>query len=186
MDAANLTKENVELERALAPRMIDSSEFTRAVSQLPRLPILIQSIDSEEPKQLASAIAFWLRAVQYGDTPTWNVTTLPAVEHGVFDGIEIKYKTPFWDHSVTTDAAEKVAVEFCEALKSQGLAVSASPAMNALQWVASAPAEAVVVRVGAKPSHFWENKRLRERGLPETAEPNWCTSAEFFEQTKRR
>jgi septal ring factor EnvC (AmiA/AmiB activator) len=73
-DAANLMKENVELERALAPRTIDNSEFTRAVSRLPRLPIFIEPIDSEEPKQVASALAFWLHAVQYADTPTWNVT----------------------------------------------------------------------------------------------------------------
>jgi hypothetical protein len=185
-EAANLMKENVELEREIAPRLIEQGGLLRAVSALPRVPIFVTSLDQEEPKQVAGYL-LGLRGIKLGDAPMWSVTLLPPENNWYPEGITVQYIDP-WRNS-TDDSSEKVAEAICENIKSQEIKVntrSVPPGWERIgQWPPSAPDNAVVIRIGPKPIHFWENKLLRKKGMSDIPEYSFCTSEEVFEQGRQ-
>jgi hypothetical protein len=187
--AAVLMKENLELERALAPRNIEIVGLAGAVRTLPRVPLFISSLDREEPKEIASDFVNAFLAIGFADTPVWSVTLLPPAQWYP-DGISIKYAKPEWP-AVTDDSVEKVAVAICEHLKSQSILASAGYLIKGRtsfksDWPPAAPDNAVVIWIGRKPSHFWQNKRLEEKGFRTTPEMGFCTTEEFFEHAREQ
>jgi hypothetical protein len=54
------------------------------------------------------------------------------------------------------------------------------------EWPLAAPSDAVVIKIGVKPNHFWQNKKLRELGMPEIIVPSGCTSEEILHQIERQ
>jgi hypothetical protein len=178
--SAILMKENVELERALAPRTVEGSGLVLSIKDLPRLPIFISALEKDEPKETAGYIAGSFTGIVIGGAPTWSVTMWPP-ERWYPEGITIQYVSA-WPDS-TDDSSEKVATAICETLKSQEISASTESfgGLKFKRWPTSAPRNAVIIRVGAKPNRFWTNKMLRSRGMEDMPETAFCTSSEFFE-----
>jgi hypothetical protein len=187
-ETANLMKENVELERVIAPRTIDQLNLVRAVSALPRVPIFISPLDQEEPKEIAEYLVSAFSRLKVGDAPTWSVIHLPS-EHWYPEGITVQYVNAF-PHS-TDNSSEQIAVAICENLRSQEIMARMESFFShgtifKTEWPALAPNNAVIIRVGVKPNHFWENKLLRRQGLSEIPEMSFCTAEEGFEWARRQ
>jgi hypothetical protein len=181
--AAFLMRENLELERALAPRTPEQGALATTLAQLPRVPVFISGVNKEEPAQVARYLYSALR-IQVGNTPLLQVSMLPSADWYP-DGITIQY----WQHPFgTTPDPQIVAEAFCQVLKSQGIATHVWPFLDPTlpqEWPSSAPENAVLVRVGAKPSHFWVNRKLPE-SFPKLEEMFFCSSREFFDWASKR
>jgi hypothetical protein len=90
---------------------------------------------------------------------------------------------------VRETTSSKIAVAICETMRSEDLVTSVSgvPAFAAMhEWPLAAPSDAVVIKIGVKPNHFWQNKKLRELGMPEIIVPSGCTSEEILHQIERQ
>jgi hypothetical protein len=115
-EAANLLKENVELERDLAPRDINLADIINALQALPRVPIFVSTINDDEPTKIASGF-LGLPAAHFGPGERWNTTSLP-LSPWHWEGITFSY---IGTRSDAKSSAENVAIALCETLKSEGI-----------------------------------------------------------------
>jgi hypothetical protein len=104
------------------------------------------------------------------------------------EGITIRYGESF--SSSEQNDGKKVAISLCEAMRAQGYAVIASrvpldipEGARASEWPVAAPKNAVVVSIGQKPNHFWQNKQLLQKGMRPIPDMSYCTSDEAFQQS---
>jgi hypothetical protein len=149
-----LRHQNLELEQAVSPRLLDQSAAAKVLQSLPGTALLAAVPDFEARRFVGQlTIMFQLAA--------WNVAPLPDDGRPIFDGIDVECAlapgfTPDGDR---WRAAEALVVE----LKRQTIdaRVSIRPP--------NISPEALIIRVGAKPiMHFLERlnpelKEIRER-----------------------
>jgi hypothetical protein len=149
--AISLLAENIELERALAPRDFDQGRLVAAINSFPRIPIFIVPLDREEPKQLAEYINFALTGIKIADAQPWNVTILPP-ESWAPEGITVQFvDSRLGDNPDKT--SEQAAVSLCEQFKSEGISVGTEP-LSGLKLRHSPntiPANALIIQIGANP-----------------------------------
>jgi hypothetical protein len=158
---------------------LNQATLPHDLKDIPRVPIFIESIDREEPKELSGSIQFAFAGITIGDAQTWSATILPPVQWAP-EGITVQYVQPM---GLSETTSSRAAVAIRESLRSENLisTVASVPSFAAArEWPSGAPTDAIVVRIGAKPNHFWQNKRFREQGLPEIFVPSGCTSDEIF------
>ncbi len=185
--AVTLLAENVELERALAPRDFEQSAIAIAIADKPRVPILIAPLGEEEPIKVAKQLFFAIKGIKVGNAAPWDVAFTSALEWTP-EGITIRYGESF--SSSEQNDGKKVAISLCEAMRAQGYAVIASrvpldipEGARASEWPVAAPKNAVVVSIGQKPNHFWQNKQLLQKGMRPIPDMSYCTSDEAFQQS---
>ncbi len=183
--AADLLAENVELERALAPRIIDQGALAQAVTALPRVPLLFSAVNREEPKEIAGFMQFAFAGINVGGAAAWQTGMLPPVDWSR-EGISLRYLDRM---NGTESDAKRLAIAICEQLKNQGVVANTSPILDPDRppgfpvrpkpnWSDDFPPNAVLISVGVKPNHFWENKMLRQKGLQEWPATDFCTTDE--------
>lgn len=175
----SLLDENIALERTLAPRgeRFDPFALLNAINNFDRIPVVILSVDREEPKDFASHLATAFRLIKIGGGEAWTIST-PAPVAWIPEGIVIQYGQVFSD-----DRAKKLAIEICEVFKMQGIDAVTMPRTS--HWPLGAPDLAVVLTVGNKPNDFWMNKRFVEKGEPQLLSDFSCTDAEAIEAGRR-
>lgn len=182
--ATNLLKENMDLERDLAPRL-DFNQFSivKAISALPRVPIFIMHVDKEEPKQLSEYLYFSFAGVKIEKADPWSVKVLPPNEL-ISEGITLEYRDPstvnLSDHS-----SKDVAIAICESLKSEDISVSTRQILNfsyERELPDNIPNNAVIILVGVKPNHRALNKQLRAKGMMGVPDFKYCTFDELHEE----
>jgi hypothetical protein len=183
--AAALLAENVELERALAPRIIEQGALVQAVNGLSRVPLLFSPANLEDAKEVARFMQSAFAGISMGGSEVWQTGILPPVDRSR-PGISLRYL----DRMNGRDSdAKRVAIAICEQLHTQGIAANTSPilvpgtlpnipAYQNPEWPNGLPPDAVLISVGTKPNHFWENKMLRQRGFRELPRTDFCTSDE--------
>jgi hypothetical protein len=188
--AATLLKENIELERALAPRNVDQFGLAQIIAPLPRVPIYIAPIDLEESKQFANDLYFAMH-VRVDDTDPWE-SVLFAPEQWTRQGVSILYVDPFtleYNNLPTSDKAKTVAIAICKYLREEKLDVEADGlgiVRYTYQWMKNVAPDAIIIRIGAKPNNFWTDKYLREHGQQEIDNTHFCTPDEFFEWAHKK
>jgi hypothetical protein len=152
-----------------------------ALQGVPRIPIFIQSIDREEPTELSGYMKFAFDGIKVGDAARWAVTVLPPVQWAP-EGITVQ---SLRNIDTTETPASNVAVAICEILRSEDLVATVLRVPSfaaAAEWPIDASPDAVVIKIAAKPNHFWQNKKFREQGLPEIIVPSGCTPEEILRQ----
>ena len=185
--AADLLAENVELEHDLAPRDINLAPLINGLKLLPRVPLFVSTINSDESKQTASGF-LGLPAAFFDPGKRWAVSPLPLLPW-VREGITVSFVL---SSDGSAKDSENVAVTVCETLKAEGMDAQTEGVRfvdgkaDTPGWTSSLPANAVVISVGAKPKRFWENKRRRALGMPEEADRSFCTLEEVIEGTRRQ
>ena len=183
---AALLGENEQLERALAPRDIIQDALVGAVADLPRVPIFIDALDKEEPKQVAYDIYSALVGLGVGkNTTPWSVKAHAAQSLPSLDGFTFEYSKP--SNNFAESNSEKVAVGLCEAIRAQGYLVrvqqfaSDSPVPEEL-WPSYIPKDSAVIVIGQKPNIFWMYKKMKDmlhKDLHPVEPISACTSKEF-------
>ena len=178
MKAKDLLNENIELERALAPRTINEAAVANALNDLPRVPLYFSSAPSEEARETAKYLA--ASFVLGLSKPPWSVQFF-ASNISVYESIEIEYPNEFNEETKSFDrlpsAGKQVAMALCKNLKSQGISArTRQDRPGGAFWPKEIPASSVVVNVGPKPNRFWLNKMLREKGRDALPETDFCDS----------
>lgn len=191
--AAALLKENMQLERALAPRNIIQDALVGAVADLPRVPIFIDALDKEEPKQVAIDIYSALVGLGVGkNTAPWSVKAHAAQFLLSLDGFTFEYSKP--SNASVESSSERVAVGLCEAIRAQGYLVrvqqfaSNSPVPEEL-WPSYIPKDSAVIVIGQKPNNFWMYKKMEamlHKDLHPVEPISACTSEEVNDAVERQ
>lgn len=185
--AADLLKENVELEGELAPRDFNQLALAQALAALPKVPIILMPLEREEPAQISSYVFTALTGISVAGSTPWTVTTIFEHEWNP-EGITFEYVADLDMGQPLDKNPETVAAAMCHSLENSGILVGVHPKITVFanrDWPTDRPRNAVVVRIGQKPNHFWENKRRREQGSPEIPVYSYCTPDELSKLTAR-
>jgi hypothetical protein len=172
---ASMEKEIGEFEEAEKPREFEQFSPSMALKKVPGVPVLIIPVDKEEPRDFAGYLATTINLAKW-PVELWAPDGFPTVE-----GVTVEYRIKIGTMDRNNND-HKAASAICVELTKQNIDAAVVPFVNETSEILKAiPEDALVIRVGPKPNHFFENKWLAKRG----ASPS-PTAQELVEQARQR
>jgi hypothetical protein len=162
-----LRKSNLELEKAIAPRMLEQGASAKALEPFSGMEAYIVSLSDFEARRLAKQINFML------DRAHWKSTLLIEDDDRIMPGVELRCisgKKVSDDRQRMIDInprAKDAIYVLADKLKQNGIdarTLAISPMMPiSIIWDEKFPQNAIVIRVGLKPiSESFIDKRIQD------------------------
>jgi hypothetical protein len=161
--AEELRKRNLELEAAIAPRLLEQGKSSAALKPFSGIQVFIVVMPDFEARRLAGQLAIMF------DLAAWKLQRPFESDSDLRDGVAVQYASG-------ADLESGRGFEFGESQKAAAEALVAQLAASGIEaktaWVptrmavrgitrnANIPLEAIVVRVGLKPIGYFADKRL--------------------------
>ncbi len=193
--AEELRQKNLELEAAIAPRGLEQGHSSAALKQFAGTQVLLASVPDFEARRFASQFTVMFQMAG------WKYAFLPPDEN-IRDGVEVEYVAGIRDDPNNpggmpdfhfNDRVDQAAQALIAELKKQKIETRRMwmPPRVQDEGQRAAPVEAIVVRVGLKPSTYFleakfpELKAIREKSEEAEAEMN-CRVEEMKKRVQDR
>jgi hypothetical protein len=161
-----IRRENLELEKAVAPRMLEQGQPARALKPFGPIDVKIIAVPDFETRRFSSYLVFMLKGLA-----GWSVEFLPDDGH-TRDGIEIQFIVrvgPDWtateEQRKQEEKRKQVAATLCNELRKQEIETTVRQvpemrSMPGLLWPAQVPHDSLIVRVGMRPMSYFLDRRF--------------------------
>jgi hypothetical protein len=168
-EAGQLRRDNLELEKALRPRLLEQLHSADALKPFAGLQVFIVAVPDFEARRLTGQMAVMFQMA--GWTPK---IVPPANADDIRDGVEVQYITitlpdisvgDMDAHRAHNDRWQAAAHAIVEQLDKNGIGARSSfiPSRWASRiWDQRFSIDAIAVRVGLKPITYFSSKRLQE------------------------
>lgn len=158
-----LRTKNLELEKAVAPRSLEQARSSAALRPFAGTDVYIASVPEFEARRFAAYLKVMF------EMAGWHIHELPFSED-ILDGVNVEYSSGFkqdpTDPTKTVlnfnEKGEAAAKELIAQLQANNIEVRPMrlPYHAVVQFRPDIPPEAIVIRVGLKPTTYFTNQIL--------------------------